>query len=244
MQGAMWGLGVSLLALMMACSNPYMETLTVFETPSRYVRLAIDPTVSLDSGFSHPVAIDPDGMATVLKGMMVIEPDSFIPWPFKEDRPPRHPLFSEADIRFWAPLLAKALDSATPEEVVTFYQSDDISALSREVTSGGMFVKDQLLYFVLSNYRAPSGFMADYGMADTLDDRRFPLRSMAPQQVTLQFDPVSLVVAPQENSQSNGLSLQRRTIAVLFRQLPMRPSGLARDQAPTPALTSPNPPLQ
>lgn len=238
------GVGVSLLYSLAACSNPTLMTLTIFETPSRSVHLIVDPTVYLESGFSHPAAIPADTMKALLRGLVVIEPVSFFSWPFKENKSPRHPLFSEADIRFWVPLLVKALDSATPEEVVTFYQSDDISAVSREVTSGGMFVKDQLLYFVLSNYRAPSQFMADYGTADTLDDRRNPLRAMAPQQITLQFEPDSLVVASQENSQSVGLSLQRRAIAVLFRQLPIRPSGLARDRDTTPVLSSPNPHLQ
>ncbi len=238
------GVGVSLFYSLTACSYPTLMTLTIFETPSRSVHLTVDPTIYLDSDFSHPVAIPADTMKALLGGLVIIEPVSFFSWPFKENKSPRHPLFSDADIRFWAPLLAKALDSATPEEMVTFYQSDDISAVSREVTSGGLFVKDQLLYFILTNYRAPSQFMADYGTADTLDDRRNPLRSMAPQQVTLQFEPDRLVVAPQENSQSVGLSLQRRAIAVLFRQLPILPSGLAREQDTTTVLSSPNPQRQ
>ena len=229
--------------MLAACSTSHLVTHTVFESPTRFVRLAVDRTVSLESGFSHPATIPADTMKAILGGLTIVEPASLIPWPFQKDRPLLDPLFSEADIRFWAPVLAKALDSATPEEVVTFYQSDDISAVSREVTSGGLFVKDQILYFILSNYRAPSQFMADVGMADTQDDRRFPLRSMAPQQVTLQFEPDSLVVAPYNSRQSIGLSLPRATIAVLFRQFPTRPPGLASDQDPfnLPALPNPQP---
>jgi hypothetical protein len=232
----MWG-------MLASCSTSHLVTHTVFETPTQFVRLAVDQTVSLDSGFSHPATIPADTMKAILGGLTIVEPASLIPWPFQKDRPLRHPLFSEADIRLWAPVLAKALDSATPEEVVTFYQSDDISAVSREVTSGGLFVKDQILYFMLSNYRAPSQFMADIGMADTHDDRRFPLRSMAPQQFTLQFEPDSLVVAPHDDNQSVGLSFPGTTIAVLFRQLPARSSGLASDQDTfnLPAFLNPQP---
>jgi hypothetical protein len=229
--------------MLASCSTSHLVTHTVFETPTRFVRLAVDRTVSLDSGFSHPATIPADTMMAILGGLTIVEPVPLIPWPFQKDRPPRHPLFSEADIRLWAPLLAKALDSATPEEVITFYQADDISAVSREVTSGGMFVKDQLMYFILSNYRAPSQFMADIGMADTHDDRRFPLRSMAPQQFTLEFDSDSLVVGPHDENQSIGLSFSGSTIAVLFRPLPARPSGLASDQDTfnLPALPKPQP---
>jgi hypothetical protein len=213
-----------------ACSPSHLVTYTVFETPTRFVRLAVDRTVSLESRFSHPVAIPPDNMSTFLAGLMIIEPPSLIPWPFQEERPSRHPLFSAEAIRFWVPLLTRALDVATPEELVTFYQAHVISPVSREVTSGGLFVTEDHLHFILSNYRAPIPFMADFGMADTHDDRRNPLRPMAPQQIQLQFESEGLMASSQDAGHTVGKIPQERTVAILFRQLSPRPIHPASDQ--------------
>ncbi|MBA3964961.1 MAG: hypothetical protein H0X47_04185 [Nitrospirales bacterium] len=227
---AYWGLGAGLLGMLAACSTSHLVTHTVFETPTRYVRLAVDQTVSLKSKFSHPVAIPPDNMNALLAGLIVVEPVSLIPWPFQEERPSRHPLFSEEDIRFWSPLLTKALDVATPEELVTFYQADVISPVSRNVTSGALFVKDDHMYFILSNYRAPIQFMADVGMADTDDDRRNPLRFMAPQQTRLLFESEGVVASSQDEAYTVGMVPRERTVAIFFRQLRPRPMSPASDQ--------------
>jgi hypothetical protein len=224
------GLIGGLLGLLTACSAAtHLVTHTVFETPTRFVRLAVDRTVSLKSEFSHPVTIHQDRMSALLAGLIVVEPTSLIPWPFQEERLSRHSLFREEEIRLLAPLLAKALEEATSEEVVTFYQADVISPVRRDVTSGGLFVKDEYLHFILSNYRAPAQFIADIGMADTHDDRRNPLRATAPQQVKLQFELEELVAA-QEETHTVGRIPRARTVAVLFRQLPSRSLSPTSDQ--------------
>ena len=56
------------------------------------------------------------------------------PWPnsrFYDDTslPRVHPAFTDREVAFFAPLLTLGLSKATPEEVVTFYQTRNLSAL-------------------------------------------------------------------------------------------------------------------
>lgn len=70
-------------------------------------------------------------MTAVLSGILIDEPRRFIPsLPFtsKDEEPPRHPAFNAAEISFFAPLVAKGLGAATPEEIVTFYQATQQAA--------------------------------------------------------------------------------------------------------------------
>jgi hypothetical protein len=228
-RGARWSVAVGLLGLLAACTNSHLVTLTIVETPSRYVRLAVDRTVSLDSGFSHPASLPPETMAAILSGLVVVEKGPRLPWPLGEGRAPRPSAFDREDIRFWAPVLAQALEKATPEEIVTFYQSDTVSATRRDVTSGGVFVKDRLLYIMLSNYRSPSEFMADIGTADTMDDRRYPLKSIGPHRFTLQFEPESAVEASWKDSLLARWPYRGKALAVRLDQLPPSPSQTLSD---------------
>jgi len=85
---------------------------------------------------------------------MVEEPTSLMPSvPFSgnEKEPPRHPAFSTAEISFLAPLLAKGLNTARPDEVVTFYWIVQQPGPIEHVTSGGVFIDGNHLHFLLSN---------------------------------------------------------------------------------------------
>ena len=88
---------------------------------------------------SHPISLTPEQIAAVLGGVRIDEPIALVRGDILQRDPvPRvHPAFTNKDITFFAPLLALALSKATPEEVVTFYQTRTISAITREVTSGG-----------------------------------------------------------------------------------------------------------
>ena len=85
--------------------------------------------------------------------MRIDEPIALVRGDILEREPvPRvHPAFTNKDITLFAPLLALALSRATPEEVVTFYQTRAISAVTREVTSGGVFVAGDELHLILAN---------------------------------------------------------------------------------------------
>lgn len=202
---------------MNACQSRHALTQTIYESPSRFVRLEVDHTVG--GGHSHPANVTTAEMAAILGGVIIDEPVKLIPsLPLfgKEEEPPRHPAFTAAEISFFAPLLTQGLKTATPEQVVTFYQSVQQTAIIRKVTSGGIFLDGDELHIIVSNYRSPTHYTSDLGMADTHDDRMMPLRSITPLRAKLDFDPATALVPPQ-----NGTLFSR-----LFR--PDRPELIVR----------------
>ena len=110
-----------------------------------------------------------------------------------------------------------------PEEVVTFYQTRSISANTREVTSGGLFIQGDELHLTLANYRSHTRYMADMGVVETQDDRLTPMQSLAPQGGRVNFEPFSA----KRDKPSGGLEKlfqqDRRELTVLYKQLPPRP---------------------
>lgn len=221
--------GVALLLSLAACQNRAFQTLPIYDSPSRFVRLEVDPTVDTNRGHSHPARVTTDEMTAVLSGLMIEEPTRVISFLDKEQEPPRHPAFNAAEVGFLAPLLAKGLGMATSEEVITFYQTRQETAIVRKVTSGGVFIDGEELHIVLSNYRSPTHYASDPGVDDTFDDRLTPMRSIAPQEAKLDFEPISAVAPSRESRLTSLLSAERREVVVLFRQLAPAKAGTGRE---------------
>ncbi len=219
--------------LAFGCAPAQFTTMTIFDTPTAFVRLEAE-SVDPERGHTHPISLTPEQMAVVLSGITVEEPWAKLPIYDDTSQPHRHPAFTEKEVTFFSPLLAVALSKATPEEVVTFYQSRYLSGTSREVTSGGLFVQGEELHIILANYRSPTHYSADIGVADTGDDRLTPMRSLAPQRGRLEFAPPS---AKREETVSGFASMFKRNhreLIVLYKLLAPRPLR----QPPTPS-TSP-----
>ncbi|MGQ0811931.1 MAG: hypothetical protein ACT4OO_12010 [Nitrospiraceae bacterium] len=216
---------VSSLALGMcvACSTPEFTTTTIYESPQAFVRLELDRTLKSGEGHSHPIQVTADQMAAVLAGVRVDEPVAKIPVLDEISKQRYHPAFNESDIQVFAPLLAHALGMATPEEVITFYRTRDLSAIRREVTSGGLFVQGEQLHFILSNYRSPTHFIADIGVAETTDDRMTPMKPLAPQKGRLGFEPQEAHVSSVPAGVRRVFYWDQREIIILFRKLTPRP---------------------
>ncbi len=214
-----------------ACSPRQFTTVTIYDKPEAYVRLEFDRTVKKGTEHSHPISLRSEQIAAVLGGVRINEPIALVRGDILQRDPvPRvHPTFTDKDIAFFAPLLALALSKATPEEVVTFYQTRDISAITREVTSGGIFVQGDELHLILANYRSHTRYMADYGAAETGDDRLTPMESLAPQNGRLDFEPNSAKQERPVGILGKLLQQDQRELTVLYKQLPPRP------------LTQPNP---
>jgi hypothetical protein len=214
-----------------ACQNRPFQTATIYDDPSRFVRLEVDPMMG--SGHSHPVGITTDDMIALLSGVMIEEQPMFMaPTSLltKDKEPRQHPAFNPEEISFFAPLLAKGLGSAKSEEVVTFGQTSQITAITSKVTSGGMFVDDDELHFILSNYRSETNYSPDPGISGTtLDGHSSPLRSIAPQRTKLYFEPRSAVAASHDGMLSSLLRPDRREIVILFKKLPSRTSDMGRN---------------
>ena len=215
-------LGIGVIA---ACSSRQFTTITIYDTPAAFVRLEFDRTVKKGTEHTHPISLTPQQVAAVLGGVIVHEPNAFVRGDiFQRDPVPRvHPAFSDKDIAFFAPLLALALSKATPEEVVTFYQTRDLSVLSREVTSGGLFVQGDQLHLILPNYRSSTRYMADIGMAETQDDRLTPMQSLSPQRGRLDFEPRSAKWEQQTDGLGKVFQQDNRKLIVLYKQLQPRP---------------------
>src|SRR5262245_57055683 len=221
--------------LITACSPTQFSTVTIYEEPAAYVRLEIDRTVTKGTEHSHPISLRPQQIAAVLGGVRMEEPIAFVRGDIVVVDPgPRiHPAFCDQYIAFFAPLLALALSKATPEEVVTFYQTRNISAITREVTSGGLFVQGDELHLILANYRSHTRYMADFGAAETQDDRLTPMQPLAPQDGRLEFEPDSAKRERPVGGLGKIFQWNHRELAVLYKQLPARPLVLPDPQPVT-----------
>ena len=230
---------ITLLAFMLmlaplSCAPNHFTTVTLYDNPSAFVRLETDPTVQPGQGHSHPVTITPDQVAAVLHGVIIEEPITRLPFYDDMSQPHRHRVFDGETILLFAPLLALGLGQATPEEVVTFYRSKRISGTRREVTSGGLFVQGEALHLVLGNYRSPTNYMADIGVADTMDDRLTPMRALAPQRGRLDFEPPNALQPSSPSGWWKFLQQARRELVVFFQKLPPLPLSTLHSSDTTP----------
>jgi len=146
-----WGLTWSLLIAGCAHEPP---PIVIHEEPSLSIWLTFDPEVS-PSGHSHPATFTPQQMEKVLGGILVAHRDQV----FGEARefiiknPETTPAFAPGQIKIMAPLLAEAFKKASPVDMVTFYWLAGDKDRGKLVTSGGLFLQDRRLYFILANLR-------------------------------------------------------------------------------------------
>ncbi|MDF0664913.1 MAG: hypothetical protein P0119_02430 [Nitrospira sp.] len=217
--GVVFVLGAMLLLGLTSCQNR-LPTVSLYDDPTRFVRLEIDHIVG--GSHSHPTDITTDEMTAVLSGVMIVEPRLQLPsLPFtsKDEEPPRHPAFNAAEISFFAPLVTKGLGTATSEEIVTFYQSTQQTALIKQVTSGGIFIDGDELHIILGNYRSTTNYASDPGIGAAIDGRSAPLQPIAPQETKLDFEPAAAVAPSREGILSRLFRPDRRELVVLFRKL-------------------------
>lgn len=237
------GGGIILSLSLVSCQNPQLLSQTIYESPSRFVRLEIDHTVG--GGHSHPADLTTVEMAAILRGIIINEPTKLIPaLPFftSDEESPRHPAFTSAEIIFFAPLLVQALKTATPDQVVTFYQSVHQTAIIRRITSGGLFLDGDQLHIIISNYRSPTHYSSDLGMADTHDERLMPLRSITPLRAKLDFDPpTALVPSPGGSFFSRLFRSDRPELVIQLSQIRAHLLEKNREPAPLNPLPSSQP---
>lgn len=212
--------GITLLLGLTACQHGPFITKAIYEDQSLFVRLAEDHTGG--GSHSHPASITTEEMTTILSGVTIEEPSrilSSLPLPGQRHVPPRHPAFTAAEIGLLAPLLAKGLSVAKPEELVTFYWITQQPPPIDHVTSGGIFVEGDKLHFILSNYRSPTRYPPDPETMTYRDGRSTPLRPLVPQEAALTFQPATALVPSEQGFLKNPFRSKRREIAVLFQQL-------------------------
>ena len=174
-----------------ACAVPTIPARIIYENPTDFVRLEPDPYAFHEVAatlHSHPVDIDVEQMARLLKGLLVQENrNAFQQW--FGGKAELEPVFRDDEIAWLAPRLSDAFTVARPDERVTFYISYPQTSIKREITSGGLYMLDGSVHFILGNYRIVYG-IPFYGM---VYDRRYPVSPTAAKGFNLFFHPASAV---------------------------------------------------
>lgn len=178
---------LTFLVALGSCAIPTIPARIIYENPTDFVRLEPDPYAFhevTETLHSHPASLDVEQMTQLLKGFSVREHHNAVQRFFVGDAS-REPVFRDEEIAWLAPRLSQALSMARSDERVTFYISYPQTSIKREITSGGLYVQDGHLHFMLGNYRIVYGIPA-YGM---VYDRRYPVAPTAAKGFDLFFEP-------------------------------------------------------
>lgn len=179
-------------AHLLGCAIPHVPSRPVYEDPVNFIRLERDPYVLDEAPYTkhnHPYQISAADVERILRGMSVMQRRiSPVVWIAGEAIPEQ--AFNEQELALLAPRLAEALSRAQYNERVTFYMSLPQTSIKRVITSGGLYLKDHHLHFILGNHRIVYGIPA-YGM---VYDRRYPMRPTAAKGFDLLFQPAGVVI--------------------------------------------------
>jgi hypothetical protein len=207
-----------LLAALAGCAVPHVPSRTVYEDPTNFVRVELDPYVLPDkpeTRHTHPAVIGTELMSDILRGFTVRERKTFVQVWFAGEAS-REPAFRDEEIAFLALQLSVGLSKAAPDERVTFYLSYPQTSIKREVTSGGLYVTGDELHFTLSNQREIYGIPA-YGM---VYDRRYPVLPIVPKDFDVFFEPESAVIVRTYSLWARMWGLDRDEIVIDLKRLP------------------------
>jgi hypothetical protein len=187
-------LTLGLILALAACSSP-PPSRTLYHDPTTLIRLQIDERAP--SAHTHPAQVGTDEIAEVLRGIRVIARKGIV-WSLVAGVPQANPAFSPGEIRALAPKLSHALAQAKPEEMVTFYHRVSDANLGLGITSGGLFIQDTHLYFVLANNRTmPSEGMSENRVHD-IDPIDSPLLPISRSSFRVAFAPATAAVPSDE----------------------------------------------
>lgn len=194
---AVWSVLAALLAVSCATSPP---PIVVYQDAQTSVRLIFDPESG--SGHSHPASVTPEQMAMVLRGLRVRGRDVVGGFGLFSDAAGAS-VFSSRDVVLLAPKLSEALKKASPKDLATFYVVAPDSNLGAVVTSGGLFVRKDRLYFILANARTSPGSV-QYENTYTPDLRDQPLLPIARFKFTADFSPNEVRIPHAQAKREDG----------------------------------------
>ncbi len=163
-----WALALAIMVVNPSCASGPVISKVVFEDEHRLVRLDVTYRTG-GQEHSHPVTLNPAVLMAALQAMTVKRRVSPLSGRVGM-APPSPQAFSEEQVRFLAPLLAQALDRASPLEAIVFYFNEPRGSGIREISSGSVYVQGDDLHFILANYRhAVAGtLMAEKARANPL----------------------------------------------------------------------------
>ena len=175
--------------------------IVIYEDKYDSIWIKFDPEAK-GAGHSHPANISPLQMAKILGGVLVADRSQIL-GTIKGDEEDWTPAFTAMQIKSLAPQLSEALRKASPKDLATFYLTIRDREHGKLVTSGGLFVRNERLYFILANYRTmPSSKI--YETTYEIDTRSEPLLPTARFQFALGFRPKEAWIRNNELRRKDG----------------------------------------
>ncbi len=192
--------------LLGACSAPQFQTLKIFDSPNRVVALRAMPDANNGKGFDHPMSLTTEEMSRVLKGVRVRR--GLL-------SSTQHAALSETEIRLFAPHFVNALEKATGEEMVTFFETVQLGEDHQLTTSGGLFVAGGNLHFILSNFSVKTLIWQDNEQYEA-SYRNRPLEQMDPQPGRLTYEPQEFMVESPEGEIGSRIKGKPWQVAIRY----------------------------
>ena len=214
-----WGLvGASIGLQIVGCSTPQFLTVTIYDSPHQVVRLQTISEAIDGKGMNHPAYISEEKMAAVMRGLYVEISTGALPLLEDLSPPRRSRAFSDTEIKFFAPLFVKGLAQATPEEIVTFLETAEISDTQEITTSGGIFLEGDVLYLLISNYSAKTQIWQDADQYQA-PNRLRPLEPISPQPGRLVVEPAHLMVDVKHSFLQSVLKAEPWQVGIRYKGL-------------------------
>ena len=199
--GLMWSVA--------ACSTSQFQTLKIFDSPDRVVALRVMPDAYGGKGYDHPVTLTEEEITRLLQGLRV-------------ERgllaSNQYAALSDTEIRLFAPHFVKALEKATPEEMVTFFEAAELGDDYQLTTSGGLFVAGENLHVILSNFSVKTPIWQDNEHYEA-SYRDRPLEQMEPQPGRLVFEPQKFMVNAPEGEIGGRLKGKPWQVAIRYKEV-------------------------
>lgn len=216
--------------------------IVVFEDDRSQVTIADDP--SAGTGHQHPYKISPDQMAQILAGIWVKDRNAITGFGlFKDGK--GTPAFSGTTVTRLADPLSRALGKASPRDLVTFYVTLQDTRRGPVVTSGGLFVRGDQLYFILANsHTMPSDTSNDFATAIELDNRDAPLEPIGRFRFTVGFSPAEAWISYAEAKRQTGYESYMDEAKMVVVNLAMLPKATSQAAAEVPAKGAPDLPAR
>ncbi len=192
-----------------ACSTPQFQTLKIFDSPNRVVALRAMPDAYGGKGYDHPVSFTTEEIRRLLEGVRIQR--GLL-------SSTQHAAFSDMELRLFAPHFAKALGKATPEEIVTFFETAEIDGQYQLTTSGGLFVAGGNLYVVLSNFSVKTPLWQDNEEYEA-SYRNRPLEQMDSQPGQLVFEPREFMEKSPDGEIGSRLKGKPWQVAIRYQEL-------------------------
>lgn len=205
------------------CANALPAARSVYEGPDAIVRLEPSRRIhaTTGTGYDHPIRLSEDQLAILLTSISGRNKVGLLRSFLGTPGTPR--LFEPREIDILALPLKEALEQARPDEIVTFSCERPDREGQSTVTSGTLFVQDEILSVTLANFRHPVlRRQSDVGATDKLEDvretteyvRAHPWISVGEQDFAIFFDD------PQNQRQSRRGDLfgyPERTVGIAYR---------------------------